>query len=238
MCVKVGGNFIMIKIYVTDTSCITNKKIFQSIYHQLSSYRKAKIDRLLLTKDKMLSLGAGFLFKKACLDFGIPYEKTKIIFNEHGKPSFDGDVKFKFNISHSGTKAMCVMSEHEVGCDVEQVRKANIKIAKKYFSADEYTFIMSFHTEAEKMDAFYRIWTLKESYIKCTGFGLSLPLKNFSIRFDGADILLQDDRCDDIFSFFEYDYDDGYRYACCVKHIDKQQRFVPQVIRFHILDCV
>lgn len=226
---KVGEEYNMTKIYIADVSCLSDEKIFNELYLQVSQYRQTKIDRLCLMKDKNLSLGVGFLFKKACLDFGIPYEKTKIIFNEYGKPSFENNVKF--NLSHSGTKVMCMMSEYEVGCDVEQIRKVNMKIAKRYFSDAEYAFIMNSQTEGKKMDAFYRIWTLKESYIKCTGEGLSLPLKNFSVSLDGVSVLSQACIKDDQYSFFEYDYVDGYRCACCIKNM--YTRSIPQVINFN-----
>ena len=70
----------MTRIYIADVSCLSDKKIFNELYLQVSQYRQAKIDRLCFMKDKKLSLGVGFLFKKACLDFDIAYEKTKIIF--------------------------------------------------------------------------------------------------------------------------------------------------------------
>lgn len=34
------------------------------------------------------------------------------------------------------------------------------------------------------MRKFYEVWTLKESYIKCYGSGLSMSLKSFSIKID------------------------------------------------------
>lgn len=221
----------MTRIYVADTSCISNEKIFHVFYNQVSQYRQAKIDRLRLMKDKKLSLGAEILLKKACLDFDIPYERTRIIFNEHGKPSFDSDIKFKFNLSHSGTRAMCVMSEYEVGCDVQQMLEVKMKIAKRYFSDAEYAFVKNSKTEAEKMNAFYRIWTLKESYIKCTGFGLSLPLKRFSVSLDGIQVLSTFNNQDDTYFFFEYNYDDEYKYSYCIKNMDK--RSMLQIIHYN-----
>lgn len=40
---------------------------------------------------------------------------------------------------------------------------------------------------AAQLSAFYDIWTLKESYIKCCGGGLSIHLNSFSINMDKYD---------------------------------------------------
>jgi 4'-phosphopantetheinyl transferase len=38
----------------------------------------------------------------------------------------------------------------------------------------------------ERADRFFQVWTLKESYIKAHGKGLSMPLAEFSFRFTGT----------------------------------------------------
>jgi 4'-phosphopantetheinyl transferase len=36
--------------------------------------------------------------------------------------------------------------------------------------------------EAARLEQFFTLWTLKESYVKMTGHGVSLPLNEFSIH--------------------------------------------------------
>ncbi|MBQ2469340.1 MAG: 4'-phosphopantetheinyl transferase superfamily protein, partial [Clostridia bacterium] len=62
----------------------------------------------------------------------------------------------------------------EIGCDVEPYENrlgenAKRKVAKRYFSDKENDLIGTYD---DFNRAFTRMWTAKESYVKCTGEGL------------------------------------------------------------------
>ena len=46
-------------------------------------------------------------------------------------------------------------------------------------------------TEYEQPQRAVLLWTLKESYIKARGMGLSMPLDSFAFRFDQSNIILE-----------------------------------------------
>ena len=73
---------------------------------------------------------------------------------------------------------MGVLSDCEVGCDIERVVPAPFEIAEHYFCQAELEYIKS---AKEKDKAFFTLWTLKESYMKMTGQGMSLSLDSFEI---------------------------------------------------------
>lgn len=73
---------------------------------------------------------------------------------------------------------MGVLSDCEVGCDIERVVPAPFEIAEHYFCPAELEYIKS---AKEKDKAFFTLWTLKESYMKMTGQGMSLSLDSFEI---------------------------------------------------------
>lgn len=75
-----------------------------------------------------------------------------------------------FNLSHAGDYAAAVFDEGEVGIDVEQVRRVNVNVMRRQFTAEENAYLLS------EPDAFLRLWTRKESYCKAVGEGLHLPL--------------------------------------------------------------
>ena len=108
--------------------------------------------------------------------------------NEFGKPAVDPDCGLRFNLANSRELVVCLVAEGaEVGVDVEpHARRGQIaKIAKEVFSPLELAQLDAL-SGSEKLDRGLSLWTLKESYIKARGMGLSLPLKKFSFLFDGA----------------------------------------------------
>jgi len=97
-------------------------------------------------------------------------------FGSHGKPYLANHKDIFFNLSHAGERAMCVLSDVEVGCDVEKVRKGKTAIAERFFHKDELRMLASLPNEDEKDELFFRFWTLKESLIKASGDGFFLPM--------------------------------------------------------------
>lgn len=83
-----------------------------------------------------------------------------------------------FNLSHAGDYAAAVFDEGEVGIDVEQVRRVNVNVMRRQFTAEENAYLLS------EPDAFLRLWTRKESYCKAVGEGLHLPLSSFDVLED------------------------------------------------------
>ncbi|HWQ79194.1 MAG TPA: 4'-phosphopantetheinyl transferase superfamily protein [Anaerovoracaceae bacterium] len=135
------------------------------------------------------------LVRRALLDYaarqelGIP---DKILINaaiakeEKGKPYFadlrepdgKGRPAVHYSVSHSGDWWGCLMAGEPVGFDMEVCRdKVNYeKIAKRYFTEDEYGLVLSAGPEA-----FFDVWVRKEAYVKYSGSGLSVGLDSFSV---------------------------------------------------------
>ena len=59
-------------------------------------------------------------------------------FGEKGKPVLNGKTGIHFNLSHSGRYVAGVFSDEEVGIDVEQIRKGQMKVAERFFCPEEY----------------------------------------------------------------------------------------------------
>ena len=111
---------------------------------------------------------------------------------EKDKPEIvNPPLPLRFNISHTKSLIICAVTlENDIGCDVENTTRSNdvLAIANRYFSAIETNELFSLPKEQQR-HRFFDYWTLKESYIKAWGLGLTIPLKDFS--FNITDVIVE-----------------------------------------------
>ncbi len=201
-----------IHIYAADADKLNNDALYDKIYTAVSRERRDKVDKLLFRKDKNQSLAAEYLLMYAAGQFGITDFKIKC--GENGKPYFENEGVY-FNLSHSGERVMCAIGTAEVGCDVERIKDINLDIARRCFYKSEYDAIMAEQGKEAKQNMFFRLWTLKESFIKVLGLGMKLPLDKFRVDVIGDRAQVCHNINQNKYFFREYDFDDGYKYAVC-----------------------
>lgn len=86
-------------------------------------------------------------------------------------------------MSHSHGLALCAVTrDREVGIDLEYIREdfASEETARHFFSPREIAMLCALPA-AMRAEGFFNCWTRKEAYIKATGQGLSLPLRQFDV---------------------------------------------------------
>ena len=168
----------MVRIYAANVSGLPDPKEIPQMIEGLPEKRKEKILRYRFVEKRIQGLGAGLLLEYV-LQFHGKCSKD-IRFGENGKPELDN---FFFNLSHAGDIVICAVSDKDVGCDVEKVSTEPKGIAEKFFCISENEHLN--HLEGmERVDEFFRIWTLKESYMKMTGEGMRLELNRMEFIFD------------------------------------------------------
>lgn len=138
--------------------------------------RKLKAAKYLKNSDRCLCIGAGGLLYYVLRQYGV--SDFELHENLYGKPELKEDQNLKFNLSHSGNYIVCAVGDAQVGIDVENSKKDNFDIAEKWFAEKEYQWLSE---TKDRQEGFNRLWTLKESYIKMRGMGLSIPLDSFCI---------------------------------------------------------
>lgn len=116
---------------------------------------------------------------------GISNDKLRIRTGAYGKPSLYDWPEFHFNISHSGHYIVMIYGEHPVGIDIEEHKKHTeadfLSMSRLCMTPAEQHTLRALGGKAQEQ-YFYDIWTLKESYVKAVGQGLSLPLESFEVR--------------------------------------------------------
>lgn len=115
-------------------------------------------------------------------------DETPIVRNEHGKPSLAEYPEIKYNLSHANGIAVCLISNTECGVDCEGVRPYRPNVVKRAFSENEKLMIEN-ADENQRDLLFFRLWTLKEAYVKAIGIGISYPLNTVEFSFDGDRII-------------------------------------------------
>ena len=108
---------------------------------------------------------------------------------EKGKPYFVGVDHLFFNISHSGDYVVASFSDREVGVDIERRRVARMEVARRFFHPEERRHLQEMET-SERDHRFFDYWSIKESYLKYTGTGLTRPLSTFRVALEQENIRL------------------------------------------------
>lgn len=217
------------RIYIADISVLKDPVIFENLLKQVPEYRQKKAMSFKFSKGKMQSLGVGLLLRQACVDAGLGLADAHVAYGKNGKPYLTDFPAVQFNLSHSGERVMCVLSPFETGCDVETIKGDRGRLVERFFMPEESAWIKHFETLEKQSDAFYRLWTLKECYMKVTGRGMSLMPDKFSLNVDengNISLFHEGNRME--YAFREIDLHDGYRYAYCIKNNGEN---APQEVR-------
>lgn len=196
-------------LYAACVTPLQDEELYAAVYAAASPARRAKTDRYQFARDRFLSLGAETLLRHALREAGeaLPAELN---YGAQGKPELPG-MPWHFNLSHSGDWAICALGMESVGCDIEKLGPARMNVAERFYTPVELARLKAAE-EGERALLFYRLWTMKESFLKATGLGLSLPLNAFEITPEGEINQHVDDRR---YSVREFSRIPGYCCAVC-----------------------
>lgn len=145
----------------------------------ISEKRRERVERFRFDRMKLVSLFAELLIRYGIIEaLGIKNKEIEFGYGEHGKPYLLNHPEYCFSVSHSGSCIAFADYDKPVGVDVERLSDANMRIAGRFFTENEYKHIES---SKDRDKEFYRVWTAKEAYIKMLGTGLSTSLSSFDV---------------------------------------------------------
>lgn len=143
-------------------------------------------------------------------EYNIAFTEEMLMYGEHGKPMLKSGFPH-FNISHCQGMVVCALADCPVGTDIERHRRVTEPLMKKACTKEEIFYIkkgagpeeLTFweggapeKTESQpranslskpQILNFLKIWTLKESFMKMSGTGITKDLKEvaFDLEEDG-----------------------------------------------------
>ncbi len=112
------------------------------------------------------NISSANLLQKVLKEYAI---NDEIIYNNYGKPYLKNKELY-FNISHSYEYTVLVISNKEIGVDIEKITMRK-KVMEKICNEEEKALIKT-------AEDFTKIWVKKECYTKYLGIGLSYGLEN------------------------------------------------------------
>lgn len=204
------------EIYAVEILDIS-EDMLNKLYSLTDSKKISKVKKFINKKDKARTLIGELLIRNIIAEeLEISNKYIRFSKNQYGKPYLEDHPNFNFNISHSGDYVLCAVDNKPIGIDVEEVKHIEYEeIAKSFFTESEFDYIVRKDLN-NQLSRFYEIWTLKESYIKCCGQGLSIPLKSFSIeigQYKNIKVSSNNEYKEHIFKIFDIEL--GYKLAVC-----------------------
>lgn len=181
-----------------DISGLTSE-LMEKKKWELSEFRLAKVRRCLMLDKRKQSFGAGLLLENMLSKMFI-YDRDFAL-TANGKPYLPNSDIY-FNLSHSGAKVVCAISNLPVGIDLQEVDEFSDNVYNYAFNPNEQAYIGD---NAERM---YQLWAIKESYIKLKDLTLSAMKRMDAFDIIDGDIIMRDQNI----NFFT-DRISWYRYA-------------------------
>ncbi len=156
----------------------------------LDDAERARADRFHFEADRITYTAAHWLLRNAlAATGGLPPARWRFAREDNGKPQIDPALDrpgLQFNLSHTrGLVACAVTRDAVIGIDVETIsaERSGREIAERFFSPAECAALHAAPL-VKQCQMFFRLWTLKEAFIKATGEGLRRPLDSFSFSLD------------------------------------------------------
>ena len=196
-----------------------------------------------LLSDAETKRHAAFHMEKHGVEYALSHAMLRLVLSEYapvkpqdwqfltgekGKPEVAApalDTSLWFNLSHTDGFAVCVAGRaRHLGVDVENMNRktSHLELAQRFFAPAEYEYLRNLRPSLQR-EAFFRIWTLKEAYIKADGRGLSIPLDSFCFRFSPessapATLASNAESNPGAWSFFEFQPEPDYRVSIGVQN--------------------
>ena len=192
-------------ILILDISRLKEPSVFEACLEKVSPQRREQAKRHAALSGKCQSLGAGLVLNEILERFGLDPKAAVLKYGDYNKPYLPDRPGLHFNLTHSGKFAGGVWGGFPVGIDIEQVDKLREGVAGRFFHRGERMWLEGLSCGAERTKGFFRLWVLKESFIKATGLGMRLPLNEFQILIEENEVRVNHQVNHKVYYFQEFE---------------------------------
>jgi 4'-phosphopantetheinyl transferase len=233
-----------IDLWCAYPNYITDPALLQQYRKLLCETEQQQEQRFYFARDRHRYLVTRILVRSVLSRYApVAPNEWRFDTNAYGKPHIANCEQLRktiaFNVTHSDNLVILgVANEHALGLDTENARAriVSLELADAYFAPEEVTDLRAQSTERQQR-RFFEYWTLKESYIKARGMGLSIPLDQFSFSFSHKQTiqLAIHSSQDDLpvhWDFWQFELNADYLVAVCAKRSDLQP---PSLVPHHVV---
>ncbi|MCI2048372.1 MAG: 4'-phosphopantetheinyl transferase superfamily protein [Lachnospiraceae bacterium] len=119
--------------------------------------------------------------EKRLLDAAFP-SGCRCLRDGAGRPYLQDAPDTGISFTHSGKYcALAVCIPGPVGLDLQKISAFRSGLPERFFPSSESRAIAACPDETARRDLFFRLWTIREAYVKYTGRGLSEGMDSFTI---------------------------------------------------------
>lgn len=200
------------ELWVARPDEIADPALLEAYYGLMSLAERKRHARFVFAHDRHRFLVTRALVRMSLSRYAV-VEPQDWVFSENsfGRPEIASPAslhRIRFNVSHTHGLIVCLCCrDREIGVDVENTShyQPSLALAERFFSPAEVTALRRLPLES-RLSRFFEYWTLKESYVKARGMGLSLSLQQFSFDVESAKgISVEfDDQIDDSPSMWQF----------------------------------
>lgn len=191
------------QVFLWETS-YTSEKDVKALLSSLPASDQQQADKIKRERRQIEFVCGRYLIRKVFSEKFQVSLPSKISTAENKKPSVE--VFPPFNISHSKKFVSFALSgKEDIGLDIEVENKDRkiLDIANSYGTPSEIGLLKALKEE-DRVSAFYKIWSLKESFAKATGEGLNTRLQNLTFDFERSKVLQTPDEKQCVFFYSKY----------------------------------
>jgi 4'-phosphopantetheinyl transferase len=215
----------LVQIALARRGARVDAVVWNAHVSQLPEAERQRLARFRRWEDAQSSLLAHILARElVATALNRPADGVELTRDGAGRPYVVGmeDAGVDVNVAHSGDYvAAAVSMQGRVGLDVEVEREVEASLVERCLALEERKLLASMPSRMRR-STFFRLWTLKEAYLKALGVGLGIEPSTVAFSLDRVDPYLrrEGDRVAGAmrWRFRSYSPEPGVWLAVCARH--------------------